>query len=98
MAIKDEVVYADLSINQKKCNGSVDNGNYSLGYKLGMKDTHVAHVGTGVLDMMRKNGLPAQDTFGRWMNYIIAVSPGAIDDPFLNPEPFFISQLMEFDF
>nr|GEX47360.1 calmodulin-binding transcription activator 5 isoform X1 [Tanacetum cinerariifolium] len=108
-------------INQYELNGSVDNGNYSLGYKLGMenslatftpetvrgadpidnnvdiskagmKDTHVANVGTGVLDMMRKDGLPAQDSFGRWMNYIIADSPGAIDDPFLNPEPLFTSQ------
>ncbi|GKD18420.1 transport inhibitor response 1-like protein [Tanacetum coccineum] len=115
---KDEVVYA-YRVNQNELNRSVDNGNYSLGNKLGMgnslatfcpkivkranpidnhvdisragmKDTHVAHVNTGVLDMMRKNGLPAQDSFGRWMNYIIAVSPGAIDDPFLNPEPFFI--------
>nr|XP_043609471.1 calmodulin-binding transcription activator 6-like [Erigeron canadensis]XP_043609472.1 calmodulin-binding transcription activator 6-like [Erigeron canadensis] len=55
--------------------------------KAGMKDTQVANVGTGVLDMMRKDGLPAQDSFGRWMNYIIADSPGAIDDPLLTPEP-----------
>ncbi|GJS38750.1 pyridoxal phosphate-dependent transferase, partial [Tanacetum coccineum] len=122
---KDEVVYA-YRVNQNELNGSVDNGNYSLGNKLGMenslatfcpkivkranpidnhvdilragmKDTHVAHVSTRVLDMMRKNRLPAQNSFRRWMNYIILDSPGVIDDPFLNLEPFFISQLMEFD-
>ncbi|KAI3826042.1 hypothetical protein L1987_00084 [Smallanthus sonchifolius] len=50
-------------------------------------DTQVASVGHGILDMMRKDGLPAQESFGRWMNYIIADSPGSID-----PEPLLIGQ------
>ncbi|GJX83734.1 coatomer subunit alpha-1 [Tanacetum coccineum] len=37
---KDEVVYAD-HINQNELNGSVDNGNYSLGYKLDTKSWEV---------------------------------------------------------
>lgn len=60
--------------------------------KSGMKDTEVANVSNGILDMMRKDGLSAQDSFGRWMNYIIADSPGAIDDPYLSPEPLLTGQ------
>ncbi|XP_024982765.1 calmodulin-binding transcription activator 6-like isoform X2 [Cynara cardunculus var. scolymus] len=60
--------------------------------KVGMEDARVANVATGVLDMMGKEGLPSQDSFRRWMNYIITDSPGAIDDPLLTPEPLLIGQ------
>ncbi|KAI3459232.1 hypothetical protein Pfo_015895 [Paulownia fortunei] len=32
------------------------------------------------LDNLRKDTLQAQDSFGRWMTYIIADSPGSVDD------------------
>lgn len=34
---------------------------------------------------MHKDGLPTQESFGRWMNYIITDSPGSIDDPLQHP-------------
>lgn len=41
---------------------------------------------TGVSDSFDtpgKDGLQMQDSFGRWMNYIMTDSPGAVDDPIL---------------
>ncbi|KAD5802999.1 hypothetical protein E3N88_14359 [Mikania micrantha] len=60
--------------------------------KTGNNDTQVASVGLGVLDIMRKDGLPTQESFGRWMNYIIADSPESIDDSFFTPETLLIGQ------
>lgn len=60
--------------------------------KAGIKDTQVANVSIGALDMMRKDGLQGQDSFGKWMNYIIADSPGVIDDPFLTSETLLTGQ------
>ncbi|XP_076944351.1 calmodulin-binding transcription activator 6-like [Bidens hawaiensis] len=86
--------------NQYGLNGSVDNvyrevnsinHNFDL-QKIGINDPQVASVGLGVLDTLRKDGLPAQESFGRWMNYIIADSPGSIDDPFLTPDQLFLGQ------
>ncbi|GMP57038.1 hypothetical protein CsSME_00021291 [Camellia sinensis var. sinensis] len=38
-------------------------------------------VGTGeTLDIIGKDGLQTQDSFGRWINYIMADSPGSVDD------------------
>ncbi|KAJ0735481.1 putative transcription factor CG1-CAMTA family [Helianthus annuus] len=100
----ENVVHFDQP-DQYGLNGSVDNSNSSLGNKLTteyfsptlhhetvQEGNHIASVGLGALDMMRKDGLPAQESFGRWMNYIIADSPGSIDDPFLTPEQLFLGQ------
>ncbi|KAK3188822.1 hypothetical protein Dsin_028383 [Dipteronia sinensis] len=35
------------------------------------------------LDVLASDGLQSQDSFGRWMNYIMAESPGSVDDPTL---------------
>ncbi|KAE9453268.1 hypothetical protein C3L33_14839, partial [Rhododendron williamsianum] len=41
-------------------------------------------VGTGdTLDTLGKDGLQTQESFGRWMNYILTDSPGSVDDPIL---------------
>lgn len=41
-------------------------------------------VGTGnTLDILDKDGLQTQESFGRWMNYILTDSPGSVDDPIL---------------
>ncbi|XP_058201161.1 calmodulin-binding transcription activator 5 isoform X2 [Rhododendron vialii] len=41
-------------------------------------------VGTGdTLDILGKDGLQTQESFGRWMNYILTDSPGSVDDPIL---------------
>ncbi|KAL2464214.1 Calmodulin-binding transcription activator 5 [Forsythia ovata] len=37
------------------------------------------------LDNLGKDGLQTQDSFGRWVNYIIADSPGSVDDHTLEP-------------
>lgn len=58
--------------NQHTLNGSVDNIN--------RHNSQIANLGVDVLDTMRKDGLPTQESFGRWMNYIITDSPGSIDD------------------
>ncbi|MFS7909215.1 putative transcription factor CG1-CAMTA family [Helianthus anomalus] len=100
----ENVVHFDQP-DQYGLNGSVDNSNSSLGNKLTTEyfsptlhhetvreGNHIASVGLGALDVMRKDGLPAQESFGRWMNYIIADSPGSIDDPFLTPEQLFLGQ------
>ncbi|KAK9058883.1 hypothetical protein SSX86_023727 [Deinandra increscens subsp. villosa] len=60
--------------------------------KAGINDTQVASVGNGVVDMMRKDRLPPQESFGRWMNYIIDDSPGSIADQFFTPDALLISQ------
>ncbi|KAK6913710.1 IQ motif, EF-hand binding site [Dillenia turbinata] len=33
------------------------------------------------LDILVKDGLQNQDSFGRWMNYVMTDSPGSVDDP-----------------
>ncbi|XP_017974984.1 PREDICTED: calmodulin-binding transcription activator 5 [Theobroma cacao] len=39
-------------------------------------------IGTGdSLDLLVDDGLQSQDSFGRWINYIITESPGSVDDP-----------------
>lgn len=63
--------------NQYGLNGSVDNVN--------RHNTQIANLGIDVLDTMRKDGVAAQESFGRWMNYIITDSPGSIDDPLQHP-------------
>lgn len=41
-------------------------------------------VGTGdPVDILLKDGLEPQDSFGRWMNYIMTDSPVSVDDPSL---------------
>lgn len=41
-------------------------------------------VATGdTLDTLGKDGLQTQESFGRWMNYILTDSPGSVDDPIL---------------
>ncbi|GMP57037.1 hypothetical protein CsSME_00021291 [Camellia sinensis var. sinensis] len=45
------------------------------------KDYQLGTVGTGeTLDIIGKDGLQTQDSFGRWINYIMADSPGSVDD------------------
>ncbi|KAL4560271.1 hypothetical protein LXL04_032421 [Taraxacum kok-saghyz] len=65
--------------DQNTLNGSVDNVSRHN------NNTQVANLGVDVLDTIRKDGLPTQESFGRWMNYIITDSPGSIDDPLQNP-------------
>lgn len=60
--------------------------------KTGFNDTQAANIGLGVLDMTRKDGLSTQESFGRWMNYIINDSPGSIVDPYLTPEALLAGQ------
>ena len=39
-------------------------------------------VGAGdPVDILLKDGLESQDSFGRWMNAIMTDSPGSVDDP-----------------
>ncbi|ESR32661.1 hypothetical protein CICLE_v10004273mg [Citrus x clementina] len=37
------------------------------------------------LDILAGDGLQSQDSFGKWMNYIMTDSPGSVDDPVLEP-------------
>ncbi|KAK1411759.1 hypothetical protein QVD17_32470 [Tagetes erecta] len=73
----------------REVNSTAHNNNLQ---KTGINDTQVANVGLGVLDMTRKDGLSAQESFGRWMNYIIDDSPGSIVNPFLTPEALLAGQ------
>nr|GEW64756.1 pyridoxal phosphate-dependent transferase [Tanacetum cinerariifolium] len=95
-----KVVYVD-HVNQNELNGSVDNGNYSLGNKLGMGNSLAtfcpeivrgANLINNNIDILRAGMKHTH------VAHVSTDSLGAIDDPFLNPEPFFISQLMEFDY
>ncbi|XP_058212601.1 calmodulin-binding transcription activator 6-like isoform X3 [Rhododendron vialii] len=48
------------------------------------KDSQLVTVGTGdSLGVLGNDGLQTQDSFGRWMNYIMSDSPGSVDDPHL---------------
>ncbi|KAG5555226.1 hypothetical protein RHGRI_012685 [Rhododendron griersonianum] len=48
------------------------------------KDSQLVTVGTGdSLGVLGNDGLQTQDSFGRWMNYIMTDSPGSVDDPHL---------------
>ncbi|KAE9455153.1 hypothetical protein C3L33_12959, partial [Rhododendron williamsianum] len=48
------------------------------------KDSQLVTVGTGdSLGILGNDGLQTQDSFGRWMNYIMTDSPGSVDDPHL---------------
>lgn len=42
-------------------------------------------AGGGFVDIQDKVGLQTQDSFGRWMNYIMTDSPGLLDDKALEP-------------
>ena len=42
-------------------------------------------AGGGFVDIQDKDGLQNQDSFGRWMNYIMTDSPGLLDDKALEP-------------
>ncbi|KAL5782177.1 hypothetical protein ACOSP7_007206 [Xanthoceras sorbifolium] len=44
------------------------------------KDPSVVCTGD-TLDILASDGLQSQDSFGRWMNYIMADSPGSVDNP-----------------
>ncbi|KAI9197003.1 hypothetical protein LWI28_028938 [Acer negundo] len=46
------------------------------------KDPSAVCSGDG-LDVLASDGLQSQDSFGRWINYIMAESPGSVDDPTL---------------
>ncbi|CAI9259793.1 unnamed protein product [Lactuca saligna] len=63
--------------NQYVSNGSVDNVN--------RHNAQIANLGIDVFNTMHKDELPTQESFGRWMNYIITDSPGSIDDPLQHP-------------
>lgn len=65
---------------------------------VGRKDFDVAK--DDFLDVAGKDGLQTQDSFGRWMNYIISDSPGSVDGSLLeNPipsnQPSFVPPLMD---
>ncbi|KAM7485002.1 hypothetical protein LguiA_001011 [Lonicera macranthoides] len=48
------------------------------------KDSELVTVGTGgSLDILDKDGLQTQDSFGKWINYIMTDSPGSVYDPSL---------------
>ncbi|CAK9145637.1 unnamed protein product [Ilex paraguariensis] len=50
------------------------------------KESEVLTVGVAdSLDNLVKDGLQTQDSFGRWMNYIMTESPGLVDDPIMEP-------------
>lgn len=52
-----------------------------------IKDPVFVQVSTGdSLENLRKDGLRTEDSFGRWMNYIMTDSPGSIDDKVTTPE------------
>ncbi|OMO53573.1 IQ motif, EF-hand binding site [Corchorus capsularis] len=39
-------------------------------------------IGTGnPVDLLANDGLQSQDSFGKWVNYIMTESPGSVDDP-----------------
>lgn len=65
---------------------------------VGRKDFDVAK--DDFLDVAGKDGLQRQDSFGRWMSYIISDSPGSVDGSSLenpNPsnQPSFVPPLMD---
>ncbi|XP_059646857.1 calmodulin-binding transcription activator 5-like isoform X2 [Cornus florida] len=44
-------------------------------------NTSGSHCTGNSIKMMDNDGLQTQDSFGRWMNQVIADSPGSVDDP-----------------
>lgn len=47
------------------------------------KKASVTMTTSDSLDILVKDGLQTQDSFGRWMNSIMVDSPGSVDDPLL---------------
>ncbi|XP_052207150.1 calmodulin-binding transcription activator 5-like isoform X2 [Diospyros lotus] len=66
--------------NQYQANGLTSNGNIPSANKLSIEYTLVNHCFQRIEG---KDGFHTQDSFGRWMNYIISDSPGSVDDPIM---------------
>lgn len=57
---------------------------YQLDSNSQSKDSELVTVGTdGSLGIPDKDGLQTQDSFGKWINYIMTDSPGLVYDPSL---------------
>ncbi|KAK9288740.1 hypothetical protein L1049_017204 [Liquidambar formosana] len=78
IAPKEDEIVGFQQQNHYPTKGFKDGGQLNLDVQ--RKDS--VPVGTGdSLDILVKDGLQTQDSFGRWMNSIMIDSPGSVDDP-----------------